>query len=610
MSGLAQFVSLFDALDGTTSTNAKREALAKYVRAAAPADAVWAIYFLTGRRMRRSVSGRVLREWAAVHSGLPTWLVEESYHAVGDLAETLAILCARGGKIGGMVGDQIGGLMSDQIGGMVGDQIGGLVGGQVGDRVGAVDSPDQAPAGDEPILTLADFVEREIVPLGAESLAQQRVRVTGWWERFDERTCFVVHKLITGGFRVGVSATLVAKALAAVLELEPGAIEHRLMGNWLPSPEFAARLFAASDASGERSRPYPFYLASSIEHEPAALGEASEWLAEWKWDGIRAQVIVRGGEMFIWSRGEELLTDRFPELILALRTLPNGTVLDGEIVPWRNEQVLPFAVLQTRITRKRLTSKILRDAPVVLLAFDLLEFGGRDVRGEALWQRRAWLHEVLGDREGTLRVSPEVGGASWEVWARQRGEARARGVEGLMLKRRSSPYRVGRPRGDWWKWKVDPFTMDAVLVYAQAGHGRRAALYTDYTFAVWDGDVLVPVAKAYSGLSDAEVTTLDAWIRANTTERFGPVRGVSPHHVFELGFEGIQRSPRHKSGVAMRFPRILRWRTDKGVRDAGTLAELHALIDSNSRAQTPVAPPETPIELPLFAARKNAADRA
>ena len=598
MSGLAQFVSLFDALDRTTSTNAKREALAQYVRAAAPADAVWAIYFLTGRRMRRSVSGRVLREWAAAYSGLPTWLVEESYHAVGDLAETLAILCARGDVVGDVVGD------------MVGDMGNGVVAGEIDGQIGPVDPPGPATIGGARDLTLAEFVEHEIVPLGAESLAQQRLRVTGWWKRFDERTCFVVHKLITGGFRVGVSATLVAKALAGALELEPGAIEHRLMGNWLPSPEFAARLFAASDASGERSRPYPFYLASPLEQEPTALGEACEWLAEWKWDGVRAQVIVRGGEIFIWSRGEELLTDRFPELTRALRTLPNGTVLDGEIVPWRNEQVLPFAVLQTRITRKRLTSKILRDAPVVLLAFDLLETGGRDVRGEALWQRRAWLQDVLGDRDGTLRVSPEVGGASWDVWARQRGEARARGVEGLMLKRRSSPYRLGRPRGDWWKWKVDPFTMDAVLVYAQAGHGRRAALYTDYTFAVWDGDVLVPVAKAYSGLSDAEIATLDAWIRSHTTERFGPVRGVSPHHVFELGFEGIQRSPRHKSGVAMRFPRILRWRTDKGVHDAGTLAELHTLIDSNSRSRSPVLPPDAPIELPLFAARPNAADRA
>ncbi|MEO6446286.1 MAG: ATP-dependent DNA ligase [Gemmatimonadaceae bacterium] len=550
---MAQFVGLFNALDATNATNAKRRILAEYMREAAPLDAVWAIYFLTGRRMRRAVSGRLLREWAAEWVELPGWLVEESYHAVGDLAETLAILCARGAL--------------------------------------------QSPALHQP---LGDFVQGEVAALGSEGPALQRTRIMRWWAQFDERTCFVVHKLITGGFRVGVSASLVSKALADVLACEPGAIQHRLMGNWLPSEEFAARLFSASDATAIRSRPYPFFLASPLEGGTEALGDASEWLAEWKWDGIRAQVIVRGGELFIWSRGEELLTDRFPELVVALGGLPDGTVIDGEIVPWEDERVLPFSVLQTRVTRKQLTARILRSAPVVLLAFDLLERGGRDVRTEPLWQRRVWLAELLGHRDGALRSSPEVTSGSWEAWATRRTEARERGVEGLMLKRRDSPYRAGRPRGDWWKWKIDPYTVDAVLVYAQAGHGRRAALYTDYTFAVWDGATLVPIAKAYSGLDDSEIATLDKWIRAHTTERFGPVRGVTPHHVFELGFEGIQRSTRHKSGVAVRFPRILRWRSDKGIRDAGTLGELEALIAATARRQPRRTPHEQVQALSLF----------
>lgn len=538
MSGLSGFVALFDALDRTTATTQKRLALERYLANADRRDAVWAIHFLTGRRMRRPVSGRLLRDWASEETGLPAWLVEECHHVAGDVAETLAILCARGTS--------------------------GL------DAVG---------------VSLADFVHTELLPLGRLEPDEQRAIVTGWWRRFDERTCFVVHKLLTGGFRVGVSATLVAKALAGVLGRDAASVEHRLMGNWTPDADFAERLFAADDSAAERSRPYPFFLASPIEGAPDSLGAPEEWLAEWKWDGIRAQVIVRGGEVFIWSRGEELITERFPELVSAARSLPDGTVLDGEILPWRDGDAgpLPFSVLQTRIGRRSLTANVLRNAPVVMVTFDLIELEGRDVREVPLDERRALLLGTLGARRGALRLSEPVLFDSWQQLALVREESRARGVEGIMLKRRTSPYRVGRPRGDWWKWKVDPYTMDAVLVYAQAGHGRRAALYTDYTFAVWDGDALVPVAKAYSGLDDAEIRKLDSWIRQHTIDRFGPVRSVTPHHVFELGFEAIQRSTRHKSGIAVRFPRILRWRKDKTIRDADTLQNLLAMIAHAAR---------------------------
>lgn len=535
--GLAAFVSLFDALDRTTATMGKRAALERYFRAVPAEDAVWAIHFLTGRRMRRPISGRLLRDWAASHAALPAWLVEECHHVVGDLAETLAILCAHGDT--------------------------------------AAAHHDARP--------FADFVHAELLPLPRLTPDEQRAVVTGWWTRFDERTAFVVHKLLTGEFRVGVSATLVARALAAVLGGEAGAIEHRLMGAWAPDAAFAARLFAANDDQSERSRPYPFFLASPLDGDPSEQGDPEDWLAEWKWDGIRAQLVVRGGEVFVWSRGEELVTDRFPELAAAARALPDGTVLDGEILPWRDDVPLPFSVLQTRIGRKTLTARVLREAAVVMVCFDLLEESGADLRTLPLVARRARLESLLAERAGALRLSEMLLTKPWEGLAAAHDESRGRGVEGIMLKRLSSPYRVGRPRGDWWKWKVAPYTMDAVMVYAQAGRGRRAALYTDYTFAVWDGDALVPVAKAYSGLDDKEIRRLDAWIRQNTTDRFGPVRAVTPHHVFELGFEAIQRSPRHKSGVAVRFPRILRWRTDKGVRDADTLAQLHLLIDSAER---------------------------
>lgn len=536
--GLAAFVALYQALDRTTATGAKVAALERYLRAATPLDAVWAIHVLTGRRGRRPVAARLLRAWAAEHAALPEWLVDASYHAVGDLAETLALLCARG-------------------------------------EGGAVTT-----------ASLAGFLELEVHALARESEAAQRARVVAWWRAFDAEALLVVHKLLTGGFRVGVSATLVARALAAVLGREPAQVAHRLMGAWTPSEEFAQRLLAADDAAADRSRPYPFYLASPIEGEVVALGARDEWLAEWKWDGIRAQLLVRGGEVFLWSRGEELITARFPEVTLAARGLPDGTVLDGELVPWRDGRVLPFGVLQTRIGRTNLTVRTLREAPVVMLAFDVLELGGEDRRGATQRERRAALEALLAPlpAEGALRLSPLIAVAGWEALAALREESRARGVEGVMLKRGDAPYRVGRPRGDWWKWKVAPHTVDAVLVHAQAGHGRRASLYTDYTFAVLDGEALVPVAKAYSGLDDAEIRRLDAWIRAHTLQRFGPVRTVEPHHVFELGFEGIQRSTRHKAGVALRFPRILRWRTDKAVRDAGTLAELQALVASADAA--------------------------
>jgi DNA ligase 1 len=575
-------------------------ALDRYLRAAPAEDAAWAIYLLMGRGGRRAVSTRRLREWAAEWAALPLWLVESSYHAVGDLAETLALLCARG-------------------------------------------------EGGAPVaLSLAAWMEGEVGELGREDEGSQRERLRRWWAALDEPSCFVVHKLLTGAFRVGVSATLVARAVAAVAGCEPARVTHRLMGRWHPSATFASRLFAPDDVGGDRSRPYPFFLASPLletasgdprdaAHEMhTALGDRADWMAEWKWDGIRVQLVVRDGEVFVWSRGEELLTERLPEVTTAARALPSGTVIDGELVAWRGDTVLPFARLQRRIGRTSLSARVLRDAPVVLLAFDLLEEGGVDVRERPQRERRARLEALLAPavparagvrdtaeeaardapvepvapvapmapvaRERVLRLSPLVDAPSWEALAAARATSRSRGVEGVMLKRAGAPYRVGRVRGDWWKWKVSPHTVDAVLVYAQAGHGRRASLHTDYTFAVWDGDALVPVAKAYSGLTDDEIVEVDAWVRTHTLQRFGPVRAVPPQHVFELGFEGIQASTRHKAGVALRFPRILRWRRDKGAREASTLAELRSLA-RESQAEHPGtrgASRATPDEPSLF----------
>lgn len=357
--------------------------------------------------------------------------------------------------------------------------------------------------------------------------------------------------------------------------------EHAFMGQWKPTPEFYTDLLHPETTDTDISRPYPFFLAYPIETDPAEeLGDLAQWQIEWKWDGIRAQLIRRSGETFLWTRGEELVTDRYPEVAVATSQLPDGTVLDGELLPWKDGKVLPFAQLQRRIGRKTLGKKLLAEVPVVLLCYDLLEVDGLDWRAYPLHQRRARLTDLLETLQNdTLLCSSLVEVDSWVTLGRLRQESRQRMVEGFMLKQIDSPYRVGRQRGDWWKWKVDPYTVDAVLINAQRGSGKRASLYTDYTFGVWDGDGnLVPFAKAYSGLTDEEIREVDRFVRANTQERFGPVRTVTPQLVFELAFEAIQRSKRHKSGIAVRFPRILRWRHDKPIEEADTLATIQAML--------------------------------
>lgn len=526
---MKRFADLYAELDATTKTNAKIDAMAAYFGDAPAADAAWAVYFLTGERLKRLLGSRHLRQWAMEETGLPVWLVEDSYSAVGDTAETVALLL-------------------DGLGSQL---------------------PEPTP--------LAVWMEERILNLRGADAYLQAQTVKDWWRQLDRPQRFLLNKLLTGGFRVGVSRGLVVKALAKVSGLDTGTVSHRLMGHWQPTAEAFTALLAEDDGAADQSRPYPFFLASPLENEPESLGEPAQWLAEWKWDGIRGQLVKRCGIVYLWSRGEELITERFPEIEAAAARLPDGTVLDGEVLAW-NDGVLPFAALQKRIGRLKLTPKVLKDAPARFLAYDLLETDGADVRQWPQTDRRQRLEELLAKAPDALGLSPLIEVQSWQSLATDREASRARGVEGLMLKRRNAAYQVGRRRGDWWKWKIDPLNVDAVLIYAQAGSGRRANLFTDYTFAVWDEDRLVPIAKAYSGLDDKEIAQLDRWIRQNTIERFGPVRSVPPVHVFELAFEGINASSRHKSGIAVRFPRIARWRTDLKPQDADTLEHLKGFL--------------------------------
>lgn len=539
---MERFAELWTRLDESTRTRDKVRALRDFFAAAPPSDAAWAFALLTGRRPPTPVPRARLRQWAREAAGVSEWLFDECYAAVGDLGETLTLI------------------LPDPLPAPPPHGSG---------------SP-AAPEGD-----VAVWMEWAAGLAGRDE-ADQRAAIWAAWSGLDRRGRFLLHKLIGGAFRVGVSRETVVRGLAEATGLPAPVLAHRSMGAWSPSAAFYDALTAPVDAAAPLpSQPYPFCLAHPIGGEPSgeigASGEPADWLIEWKWDGIRAQVIRREGRTYVWSRGEELIGDTFPEVAAAGDALPDGTVLDGEILAWAGDGPAPFAELQRRLNRKSPGRKLLAEVTCRFVAFDALEWDGRDQRSRPLAERRAALVRLTEDVPA-LTVSPAVPAADWAAVAAARADSEAHRAEGLMLKRWDSPYEGGRRRGLWWKWKREPITVDAVLVAAQRGTGKRASLYTDYTFALWDGDRLVTFAKAYSGLSDAEIREVDRWVRAHVREKFGPVRTVDPELVFELAFEGIQRSTRHKSGVAVRFPRIARWRRDKRADQADTLDAIRARL--------------------------------
>lgn len=560
---MRRFTALFHALDQTTRTNEKVAALAAYFQEAPEEDAAWAAWFLTGNRPKRAVTTTQLREFVAEVSKLPLWLVEESYDAVGDLGETMSLLL---------------------------------------DTAGAT-NPDGCQ------LPFHVFVRERLLPLTEPEGEQARQMLERTWRGLSLSECFLFQKLITGNFRVGVSKTLVTRALAEVANVDKSVMAHRLMGRFEPTPEAYRNLVAEESQRDSISHPYPFYLAYQLEQDSSGLGDVSDWQIERKWDGIRAQLIKREGQVLLWSRGEELISDSFPEVASAGASLPDGTVLDGELLAWKNNQPLPFAVLQRRLGRKNPGAKAQNDSPIALMIYDVLEQDGNDVRGEPTSRRRTRCENLFGnwmkalEKRGSVErgliqgdlfekpkdeparpivLSPLLDPSDWAEVESAVRHSRELGVEGVMLKRREAPYGVGREKGNWWKWKTEPLTIDAVMIAAQQGHGRRASLFTDYTFAVWKDNELVSIAKAYSGLTDEEIQEVDRFVRDNTTSRHGPVRGVKPELVFELAFEGIQESTRHKSGIAFRFPRINRWRKDKPAAEADTLENVRQLASGLS----------------------------
>lgn len=531
------FIALFRELDETNSTNAKLAALVSYFRSASVEDLAHAIYFLAGNKLKPTVSTRALRVAAIKKARIPEWLFEETYEWVGDLAETVAAIVP----------------------------------------------------GEESVenRSLADWVSNVLQPIANASFESQVDMLGDAWSGMDSAHRFVMNKLLTGNFRVGVSQKLLVRAISQWSRVPMETVAHRMMGRWEPIPDTVAMLLHSDARDSDISRPYPFCLAHSLPEDRVGLGSANEYTAEWKWDGIRAQLVRRKRQTYLWSRGEETLHGRFPELDDASNHLPDGTVLDGEILAWSENSPMAFAVLQRRIQRKRIGPKLLQEAPVVFVAYDLLEYQGEDIRNHPFRTRRMQLESLWDSlqsaddakRSGAFRISRLLPGDEWEDWNSLRATAREHGAEGLMVKRADSPYGVGRVTGSWWKWKLDPYSVDAVVLYAQRGHGKRATLFTDYTFGVWDRGQLVPFAKAYSGLTQEEIRHVDRWIRDNTTDKFGPVHAVRPGLVMEIAFENVQRSTRHKCGFAVRFPRISRLRHDKTPDQADSLDCLRKWID-------------------------------
>jgi len=527
---MRQFAELVTTLGTSTKTNEKLEALSNYFATANDKDKVWVIAIFSGRRPKRAVNATQLWTWCHELTNLPSWLFEECYHSVGDLGETIALLLPEA-------------------------------------------------TNEEASHPLHYYLET-LITIEKQDESTRKNFIIDSWQTMTQAERFVFNKLITGNFRIGVSQQTMVNALSKTVNLESSVIAHRISGNWDPLATSFSELLSEQAVSEDYSKPYPFYLAYAIEDEVQTLGEPREWQAEWKWDGIRGQVIKRNDELFVWSRGEELMTEKFPEYHSLKDRLPNAVVLDGEIIPSQNGKPLPFALLQTRIGRKNVTKKQLLESPITFFVYDLLEYEGNDFREALLVERRTLLEKIVSEvNHPALLLSPTISFSTWEELTNLRKQSRNMGSEGIMLKRKNSIYQVGRKRGDWWKWKIDPLVIDAVMIYAQKGHGRRSSLYTDYTFAVRDGDKLVSFTKAYSGLTDKEFSEVDSFVKRNSLEKFGPVRTVKPELVFEIAFEGIAASNRHKSGVALRFPRISRWRKDKKADEINTLEDLKKMLE-------------------------------
>lgn len=528
---MKRFSELIQELEMSNKTNDKIASLVSYFNEADDLDKPFVIAMFTGKKPKRPVTTALIRQWAIELSGIPDWLFAESYHSVGDLSETIALVLP--------------------------------------------------PPENLTNRKLHEWIN-DLAALSSKTEDEKKSFILNAWNSLETQERFIFNKLISGNFRIGVSNKMLVNALAKQSETEANKIMHSIMGKWEPTEITYNDLVGGAHVNTDSSWPYPFCLAYALEMEPSSLGKPEEWQAEWKWDGIRGQIVKRNGELFIWSRGEELVTAQFPELHFLVDELADGTVLDGEILSVKDGNVQAFSILQQRLNRKTINKSQLNDAPIGFYTYDILEHDGVDVRDQDMTFRRDLLEKIIAQVsvKDVIVLSPVVAFESWEQLATIRQGARDINSEGIMLKKKESLYHAGRKRGDWWKWKINPYTVDTVMIYAQKGSGRRANFFTDYTFAVRDGDKLITIAKAYSGLTDKEIKEVNSFVVKNAVEKFGPVRTVKPELVFEIAFEGIAESKRHKAGLALRFPRIARWRKDKKADEINTLEDLRQLLSS------------------------------
>ena len=558
------FGNLINNLEQCNSTKKKINLISVFIKDIDPRDGSWILLLLMSSRQKRVITGRRLKDILQASFRMPSWLIDDCFAQVGDSAETISLLWP-----------QLKSELTDA----------NIECSEVYNKL--FNEPKESKPLHWWMETLLPAIK------DATETTQNRL-ILKLWSDIADQDHYLTNKLITGGFRNGVSKGLVVKSIAKAYKLDESTVLERLMkpieinNIWFQELTHPVSI----NRTDRGAIPYPFYLASPVEIEKIKETPPADWRLEYKWDGIRGQLIKRDTGAYLWSRGEELVNHVFPEIIEMAENLPDGTVLDGEILCWQKDVRKPmaFASLQRRLGRKTVNKKLLKECPTVFLAYDILEHKSIDIRAYNLRDRLKLLESVqLNYNHPCLVIDNEKEFAEWEELIQLRDRARLEGAEGLMIKKISSHYLSGRKRGYWWKYKHDPMTLDAVLIYAQAGTGKRANLFTDYTFALWDNSnknskdrKLVTFAKAYSGLNNSELMELDKWIRTHTIERYGPTRVVEQKQIFEIAFEGVMESKRHKCGLAVRFPRIHRWRIDKPVMEADCIEQAQALLKQNT----------------------------
>jgi len=524
------FAKLISNLEQTSKEAFKVTALAQYFSNATDEDKLWTLALFTGTRPKRVVDIKALKEFAEQVYTEGEWLFEASHQIVGDMAETIAYFLPKAKRNGNH--------------------------------------------------TLSEWISMIRTIFNAERI-DQRDAITKAWDTLRPEERFIFNKLITGGFRIDVSLKLLSKALAIVTGKDENLLAHKLNSDWHPDEVSFETLIFTENPEAEKSKPYPFHLAHTLESTVAELGDISNWQVERKWDGIRVQVIVRGNKISIWSRKGDILSSKVPELKPLAESMEDGTVLDGELICFKNGKILPINNLRTRFGRRNNSKKQFEESPCVFMAYDILEFKGEDIRNKDLAERRKKLEKVIlqyYDEHKIILLSDIINNDNWESINSEREKSREHQVTGLVLKNKKSIYGSSRVEGDWWKWPVDPLFIDAILLYAQAGEGGSSKMYREYSFALWHGEDLVTFAKAKSGLEDKELKELTSFVKKNTKEKFGPVRSVAAVQIFRLAFDSITASKRHKSGILLKNPRLIEWLRDKNIEDGNNLDDLKKML--------------------------------